>query len=641
MLGTRWVSGPAGDTRVSAEFVLRGEVMLLIVAAGLPIAIYLLRNWRASQHRLRQLDQQVQINTRLMQNMAAGVVACDKDGQLSLFNQVAIDWHGADAMRIQQSEWGRHYDLFEADGKTPLLPERIPLLRAFNGESVRGQMIVIAPKNKPRRLVSTNADAVTTNEGERVGAVAVMHDVTVEQATREALEQRAYVDEQTGLLNRAGLSRELEKLAVASTGRETAWACLFLLDIFGFRGINQALGYDIGDQVLSAIAGRLQGLLPAGASLARIGADEYGVLLGQVSSNQDAARSTLLAQSESICRVVEEPLVIGANTLRLKLNIGASLFMPADANGNDLLAQAGMALGFAKGGEASPIVIYDKAMRDVLMERRALAAALEAALDNDELKVAFQPQCNRHGQLIGVEALSRWAPGGVPCSPIEFISIAEDSGEIIRIGESVLRNSCEQLVRWAEDPATAGITISVNVSAQELQADDFATRTIELIRKTGAPMDRLHLEITESLLLKNAEHSARQIRQLRDNGLRVVLDDFGTGYSSLDYLAKLRVDALKIDRSFTMRAGDSGRGDILLQSIVSLAKGLKLQIVAEGVERQDQLVLLDRMGCTLFQGFMFDAAVPADELKLEYPVTTPADQAPATPLPEAAPVPQG
>lgn len=621
---------------IDAEFIFKGGMTLVLVSVVLVAAIYALGFLRATFRHKRQLDKQARFNNILLHNMAAGVVACDSKGELCLFNDVAVDWHGADATRLPQADWSKHYDLFEADGTTPLTPDRIPLLRAFRGQPVRGQLITIAPKHKLRRLVSTNADAILDSNGQRIGAVAVMHDMSSEWATRQELEQRAYIDEQTCLLNRAGLTREIEKLVASGAGWEWSWAVLFLIDISGFRRLNQALGYDIGDTILAAVGNRLRGLLPPEASLARIGADEFGVLLGQVSTNEGAARAKLLALAESVQRTIGEPLDIGPNNLRLKLSIGASLFSPSSMGGDELLAQSGLALGQAKASEATPIVIYDSAMRDLLIERRALSAALEAALDNDEIEVVYQPQCNRAGRVVGVEALSRWAPDGVPCSPVQFISIAEDSGEIIRIGQSVLRKACAQLVAWAGDPSRAGLSISVNVSAQELEAEDFALRTIEIVQQSGAPVDRLHLEITESLLLKNTEHSIQAIRQLRQNGLRVVLDDFGTGYSSLAYLAQLRVDALKIDRGFTARAGDGGRGDILLQSIVSLAKQLDLQIVAEGIESIEQLGHLEQMGCTLFQGFLFTPGVPADDVKTQYSLSQPgySPTSVADPVPE-------
>lgn len=611
---------------INIDFIIKGGVTLALVAVFLVAAIYALGFLRATFRQLRRLDKQVQFNNRLLHNMSAGVVACDHKGELSLFNDVAVEWHGTDASRIPQEEWSQHYDLYEADGKTALTAERIPLLRAFRGESVRGQLIVIAPKGRARRLVSTNADAVISNDGQRVGAVAVMHDVSGEAVTRKELEQRAYSDEQTGLLNRVGLTREIEKLAAADGDADNAWACLLLVDIGGFRRINQALGYDVGDAILGSVANRLQGLLPNETALARIGADEFGVLMAQISTNENAAHNKLRDIAESVKRTINEPLTIGPSTVRLKVSIGASLFVPKALGDNDMLAQSGLALGQAKASEATDFVVYDVAMRDQLLERRALSTALDAALDNGELSVAYQPQCNRDGRLVGVEALSRWSPNGTPLSPATFISIAEDSGEIIRIGQSVLRHACQQLVQWSGDPDLARVSISVNVSAQELEAPDFVQRTIDTVAQFGAPAHRLHLEITESLLLKNTAHSMLAIRTLREHGIRVVLDDFGTGFSSLAYLAELQVDALKIDRGFTARAGDGGRGDILLQSIVSLAEQLGLQIVAEGVESHAQLQHLEHLGCTIFQGYLFDQGVPAEAVKTRYSVSTPGYQ---------------
>ena len=588
--------------------------MLLIVAGGLAIAVYLLGYLRASLHRLQQLDQQVQINSRLMQNMAAGVVACDKDGQLNLFNQVAVDWHGADAMRIPPEQWSTYYDLFEADGVTPLATDRIPLMRAFTGESVRNAQIVIAPKGGTKRLVNTNADAIYSQNHKRLGAVAVMQDITAEQASRAQLEYRAFHDALTGLKNRTGLAQAVADHRQAGS----SWSALLLADIVGFHGINQALGYDVGDDVLRTVAKRLEAIAPDNATVAHIAADEFGLLLRKLGKDHAQALDTLHTIADKVRDASQEPINLGANKLRLKLPVGAALFGPDTPPQADLLAQAGLALDTAKAGEASPLVVYQDAMHEALLKRRELASELEKALDERALKVAYQPQCSPDGKLLGVEALSRWTHAGAELPPDEFIAIAEYSGEIIRLGQHVLRSACELLAQWSRSPETAALTVAVNVSAVELESETFADQVLATVAEFGAPPSRLHLEITESVLLANTALSKRIVHQLRSAGVGVVLDDFGTGYSSLAYLSELPVDALKIDRSFTARTGDNGRGDILVRAITSLAKQLGIQIVAEGIETPQQLQHLCDLGCTIFQGYLFDRAVPQNALRATY-----------------------
>ncbi len=435
------------------------------------------------------------------------------------------------------------------------------------------------------------------------GVIATFVDVTELVEQREAISKRlehdAVHDRATGLPNRRQLRDELGHRIGAC--HEGAHASLLLLDIDGFKVVNDSLGHDLGDKLLVAVAERIRPELSGGGSLFRLGGDEVAIL-----TSQTTEKATVLA--EKIVMAVRKPFRIEDRELFVTVSIGVTGIRDDHDRAEAVLRDADVAMYRAKERGKNRVEVYGDELRVTAERRHDLEQALRRALDDGEFRLVYQPKVSASdGRLSGFEALIRWNSGTLgPVSPIEFIPLAEETGLIIPIGRWVLEQACEQLQSWqTRSSKLAGLKIAVNLSGRQLHGqDDFPAQVKSILEKYEVPPWDIEFEITESVLMTNAEQSIERLEQLKKLGVKIGIDDFGTGYSSLSYLRRFPIDVVKVDRTFVMGLGTSREDTAIVHLVVTLAQALGLETVAEGVEAEEQLAELRALGCDQVQGYL-------------------------------------
>jgi len=438
-----------------------------------------------------------------------------------------------------------------------------------------------------------------------------------EQDLKELIKQRtaqvdhlSYHDALTGLPNRA-LFEDRVAQAILSAQRNGQMLAVMLLDLDRFQTTNDTLGPVIGDRVLCDVADRLGLCVRAGDSIARLGSDEFAILLTQLEKTADANQL-----HQKIVAAFQHPFQCGTHELYLTASKGISFYPLDGTNAHSLLKNAGAALCEAKelGGDAYQS--YRADMNAGSLKRLALENSLRRALERDEFVVYYQPQADvRTRKIIGVEALVRWQhPELGFISPAEFIPLAEETGLMVPLGEWVLRTACAQNKAWQRAGFT-DLSVSVNLSLRQFRQTNLTGMVEQVITETGLDSSCLELELTESSVMKNTESAVTTLRKLQALGIRIAIDDFGTGYSSLNYLKNLPINTLKIDRSFVRDAATNPVDAAIVQAIITLAHSLQLKVKAEGVETQEQLDFLRRLRCDEIQGYLLSRPVPADALE--------------------------
>ncbi|AVJ55897.1 bifunctional diguanylate cyclase/phosphodiesterase [Idiomarina sp. OT37-5b] len=430
-------------------------------------------------------------------------------------------------------------------------------------------------------------------------------DMRALEIAEAEVQRLSYYDPLTNLPNRRLL---LERIAsmMRNGNNERSVAALLIVDIDNFHSINESLGYSSGDRVLVHCATCLQRFIASADDLARLGKDEFVVLLPYSASTFDAAAAEAERLAAQLLDKLKTPLMLEGNTHQFKACIGITLFHhPGNQAGDELVRQADIALKTAKQSNTTAISFFDQKMEAIVKERLQLSQALNHAVENQELALALQPQVDTQQQVIGFEALLRWQhPKFGSVSPSRFIAIAEASGSIVEIGDWVLQQCCEKLVQW-QQTGRKSLTISVNVSSVQFRRGDFLSRVQHILEHTGANPNHLRFELTESLIADDIDFIVAQMEALRALGLSISLDDFGTGYASLAYLTQLPLDELKIDRAFVNDLDKHSKGELLTETIISLGRSMNLAVIAEGVETQEQFKRLQAMGCEYFQGYLF------------------------------------
>ncbi|NJN18196.1 MAG: EAL domain-containing protein [Oscillochloris sp.] len=439
------------------------------------------------------------------------------------------------------------------------------------------------------------------------------HLVMLQQASSRPLYHPAELryqiqyDQVTGLLNRSGLINRLDGWINEHNGKCSFAICLFDLD--RFNRINDALGHNLGDELLAAVGDRLRAGLPHEALLARMGGDEFAV----ITSAADDLYAYQIARQ--MLQALEQPFVAGEHRLYLSAGAGISLYPRDGDDAGTLLKHADSAMHLAKSQGRNTVRIFTPELAGASQARLELDMQLRHAIEVEEFVLYYQPQIDlRTGKVVGVESLIRWQhPSRGLLTPGAFIAAAEESHLMPRLARWVIQESCRQAVRW-QKAGHPPIRMAVNVSAPQFEVDDIVTQVAEALSVSGLAPCWFDLEITESMLMRNPEDSAAKIARLRALGARVTIDDFGTGYSSLAYLQQFPVDTLKIDRSFVREINGDENDTALIQAIVGLAHSLGLSVVAEGVETPLQHAYLREIGCDEAQGYLFAYPLPADHV---------------------------
>jgi len=392
---------------------------------------------------------------------------------------------------------------------------------------------------------------------------------------------------------------------------------LLFIDLDQFKSLNDTLGHDVGDLLLIEVARRLQESIRASDTAARLGGDEFVVMLEELAHDATEAAEQARVVAEKVLAALNQTYLLAGHALRSTPSIGVTMFHGLAATTDDLLRQADLAMYQSKSAGRNALCFFDPQMQAVVSERLQLDADLRTSLEEGHFRLHFQAQVDGQGRMTGAEALLRWEhPQRGMVLPGDFIPLAEETGFILPLGDWVLETACQELAQWAASPATAGLSMSVNVSARQFQQPTFVEGVLAVLQSTGANPLRLRLELTESLLLSDAEGAIAKMLELKSHGIGFALDDFGTGYSSLAYLRRLPLDLLKIDRAFVHDILTDPNVAAIARSIVALAHSLGLTVVAEGVEQQGQFDYLVEQGCTGYQGYLFGRPVPAQQLLL-------------------------
>ncbi len=423
----------------------------------------------------------------------------------------------------------------------------------------------------------------------------------------QELRRQAFHDGLTRLANRALFTDRLNH-ALARNERGTVRIAVLFADIDGFKSVNDQLGHVRADHVLLAVADRLRGCVRGADTVARLGGDEFAVLLEDLGDLDEAEHV-----ARRMVEAVAEPVLLGDTQVTVGISIGIAFSNP-DTSADILLREADAAMYRAKHAGKARVEVFSSALRRGAAERRALKRNLRKAVERDELRLQYQPIVRFEDRAVaGFEALVRWdAPGMQRRMPEDFIAVSEESGSIVGIGRWVLEAACRQARAWQLAAERDDLYVSVNLSARQFQDPSLGATLAEAISRADLPPASLIVEITESVLMQHTQRTMDVLGELRAGGVRVAIDDFGTGYSSLSYLQRFPIDVLKVDRAFVAGAA-TDHGAILARAIVDIGKGLDLYVIAEGIERTDQLRLMRSFGCEHGQGYLFSTPMDASD----------------------------
>lgn len=501
-------------------------------------------------------------------------------------------------------------DIFRIiDGETRK-PGRDPMQMAMEQNKTVGLTpnCVLVRRDGFESPIEDSAAPIHDRAGRVIGAVIVFHDVSTARAMSMQMSHSAQHDVVTNLPNRLLLNDRISQ-SIALARRQDRPIALLFLDLDHFKYINDSLGHAAGDKLLQSISNRLLSCVRNSDTVSRQGGDEFVVLLSEITHADDAA---ICAQK--ILLSLNAPLSIGDQTLHTSGSIGISVYPQDGEDAETLIKNADMAMYHAKERGRSNFQFFATEMNLKAVARQTLEGKLRRALERGEFLLHYQPKVNLSTrEITGVEALIRWLqPERGLISPSEFVPIAEDCGLIVRIGRWALGEACRQAREW-QDIGLPLQRISVNVSATEFRAKTFVAGVSTALRETGLDARYLDLELTEGVLMSNAKVAVAVLRELKTMGLHLAVDDFGTGYSSLSYLQEFPIDVLKIDQSFVQRITGDPDDSTIVRAIIDMGKNLKLRVVAEGIETQQQLAYLQTQRCEEGQGYLFSRPVNASE----------------------------
>lgn len=587
-----WLDQDGADhTKAGWVAAVLGSATALVVLASLLAVTF--------EHRLNYSQRLLNTSSeRLLEVISAisdGVALFDQHGNIHLTNAALRRMSGVGP------EWLRQVHLEELGFSGPgeqgisLALEALRRDGSWSGELWRASGLC--------RVTRVKMMPVRYSQGYEHHFVATFVDITEQRDREQQIHHLAFHDTLTGLPNRTHLAGQMQKLCDRRSG-----GVLMLLDISRFNELNDTLGYEKADLLLSRFAARLrrQGVPEAG--LARVSGNEFAVLIDHVPQQE---------WIESLISEMSWPYDLDGYLHDCRFSVGMARLNDSICMVADWMSHASLALSHAKREGDRGVRWFEAEMEQAVHDRVLLEAELREvlAVGGAQLRLHFQPQVDRAGRMIGVEALVRWQhPERGLLSPGVFVSLAEETGQIQALGSWVLREGCRQLAAWRATPEMAQIRLSINVSVRQFQRPDFAREVMTILEQTGAPPAQLTLELTESLMMEQRETTVRTMQVLRSKGIRFSLDDFGTGYSSLGYLNRFPFDLLKIDGAFVRSAVDNAGSAAIIRTIIALANSLGLVVIAEGVETVAQRDFLLSCGCRCYQGYLFGRPVPAGEL---------------------------
>jgi diguanylate cyclase (GGDEF)-like protein/PAS domain S-box-containing protein len=439
----------------------------------------------------------------------------------------------------------------------------------------------------------------------------IVEDISGQMKAEEEIRRLAFFDQLTGLPNRVLLQDRL-RCVIAASERSGLYGALLLIDLDNFKAINDTRGHGTGDLFLTKVAEILGKHVRAQDTLSRLGGDEFVLVLPELGLQADAAATRAGAIARKLLHSLHRPVELGADAYQCTASIGVTLLTAHGPSCEDAIMHADLAMYQAKAAGRNTVRFFEPAMEESLKARAAQEADLRIALDQRQFVLHYQAQVGECAGIIGAEALIRWQhPQQGMVAPGDFIGVMEQTGLILPVGLWVLEAACSQLAHWATVPHMATLSIAVNVSVHQISHRAFVSQVARLLSATGVNPGLLKLELTESVFMASVPEIARKMSALKEMGIRFSLDDFGTGYSSLAYLKSLPLDQLKIDRSFVRDVLIDANDAAIVRATIALAHSLQLDVIAEGVETQEQAAFLTRAGCAVFQGYLYSRPLPA------------------------------
>ncbi|HPR08450.1 MAG TPA: EAL domain-containing protein, partial [Denitromonas sp.] len=542
------------------------------------------------------------------------IVLTDTDGIVRVFNPAAEKMLGCAADLV-------------VDKRTPIdFINTAALARMQNATGKRGYAAVLETarglsSNEPVELELTRADGqnvpaavsvsplIDAQDGRITGYLAIASDITHRKAAETRILHLAHFDPLTDLPNRSLLGVRLEAALEAANRFEQSLGVLFL-DLDRFKNVNDSLGHQAGDALLKAVSGRFQHCVREQDTVARMGGDEFIVVLPELESRQHAAEV-----AERIAEALGAPFDVKGHRLTVTPSIGIAIYPDDGSTADTLIQHADAAMYHAKDAGRNNYQFYESRLSTLVSTRLTLENRLRRALERQEFELFYQPQVDiASGDFIGVEAMLRWNdPDEGPVEPDVFIPVAEDSGLIVPIGAWVLRTACAQAQAW-RSKHLIDVPMAVNLSARQFDEASLLDTVAEALKDTGLPPSHLELELTESLIMRNPELTADVLDGAKRLGVMIGVDDFGTGYSSLAYLKRFPIDRLKIDRSFIADIETEPDDAAIAETIIAMAHTLRIQVLAEGVETAGQLRMLRGWACDAYQGYLCSRPLPAEDM---------------------------
>ncbi|MDH3712736.1 MAG: EAL domain-containing protein [Gammaproteobacteria bacterium] len=589
---TLMLSGQADqDTDAAArnagavDYLLKGRLDGYLLERSLRYALErkkLLDELQSRSHKLYEREMQLR---DIMEQSVAGVIVVNHEGTVLFANPMA--------------------EVFFARSKHELLGERLDIPMQPNDQHEIDIYLEDGQQGVAElRIVDVQWQGSSAS-------LATLLDITRRKQAEESLAYHAKYDALTGLANRS-LFQEFLAHALPRANRNKHLVALLFLDLDHFKQINDRLGHDAGDRLIHGVAQRLQKCLRGGDLIARLGGDEFAVVVDSINDVQHAGRV-----AEKILSGLQDPFTICGNQILTRTSIGIAAF-PEDALDTDgLVKAADTAMYEAKRLGRNNYQYFAAEMQEAAVMRSILEYDLDYALRNQQFELYFQPQLDAHARTIcGAEALIRWHHDrrGL-LAPEEFIEVAEESGLIVPIGKWVVMAACEQMRQWRTAGLSGPFSLSINLSMRELKRDNIVERIVNALATSGIDPGDLQIELTETTVMEDPQSAIVQLQQLHDIGVKIVIDDFGTGYSSLQYLNRLPLDCLKIDRSFVEKIDAYRDAQIIVRTTINLAHNLGLEVVAEGVETQAQAAYLVSHGCEKLQGYLIGEPQCADRFE--------------------------
>ena len=556
--------------------------------------------------RLRKADMLVHEQASYLQRARDAIIAMDMNSRISYWNNGAERLYGWSAS--------------EARGKkfTELLCDSLPAyFSAYEGTLAKGEWSgELAHMRRDGVCIETDTRWTLLGADPAFGApqkiLVISTDISERKHNEAKIYRLAFFDALTDLPNRASLLDHLRR-ALLGSARTRKCGALMFCDLDNFKYLNDSQGHAAGDMLLQAVARRLENCVREADMVARLGGDEFVILIQPVEDTREGAAAQAETVAAKVVAAMAAPFQLAEMMYSVSVSVGVATMCGTVDTVESTLRQADAAMYQAKACGRNTYRFHDPAVQAAWSARAELENGMRRALRDSEFVLHYQPQLDRNSRVIGAEALLRWRlPDGRLLYPAEFIHAAEQSGMIVEIGRWVLRTACAELARWQRFPDTAGLTLSVNVSAGQFTEPDFVPMLSQIFEQTGVQPSSLKLELTESLVVSDFAQTARTMAMLKLRGISFSLDDFGTGYSSLAYLRKLPLDQLKIDQSFMRDVLTDQNDASIVRSIIALGDSLGLQVIAEGVETAGQRQFLSDAGCFIYQGFLYEHAISAE-----------------------------